>query len=227
MLEQGYITEDAYKEAMEDDVYARIQKAAKKSDNKNPYTYFVDALSDQVLDDLQEHLGYTETQAYNALYSGGLSIYSTQDLDLQKICDEEMNDDSNYPYLKEYGLDYALTVTRADGSIENYSSGHIKKYAREEHGKTQGLLYSSSDEAKKMVKEWKKTIKKKGDTYDEVINITPQPQASVTLMDQKTGEIKAMVGGRGKKKSSLGLNRAYKGSKRQPGSTFKVRLPWL
>ena len=222
MLEQGYITEAAYKEAMADDVYARIQKAAKKSDNKNPYTYFVDALSDQVLDDLQEHLGYTETQAYNALYSGGLSIYSTQDLDLQKICDEEMNDDSNYPYLKEYGLDYALTVTRADGSIENYSSGHIKKYAREEHGKTQGLLYSSSDEAKDMVKEWKKTIKKKGDTYDEVINITPQPQASVTLMDQKTGEIKAMVGGRGKKKSSLGLNRAYKGSKRQPGSTFKV-----
>ena len=62
-----------------------------------------------------------------------------------------------------------------------------------------------------MVKEWKKTIKKEGDTYDEVINITPQPQASVTLMDQKTGEIKAMVGGRGKKKSSLGLNRAYKG----------------
>ena len=222
MLEQGYITEDAYTEAMADDVYARIQKAAKKTDKKNPYTYFVDALSDQILDDLQDHLGYTETQAYNALYSGGLSIYSTQNLDIQKICDEEMNNDANYPNLKEYGLDYALTVTRADGSIENYSSGHIKKYAKEKHGKTQGLLYSSSDEAKKMVKEWKKTIKQEGDTYDEVINITPQPQASVTLMDQKTGEIKAMVGGRGKKKSSLGLNRAYKGSKRQPGSTFKV-----
>ncbi len=222
MLEQGYITEDAYAEALADDVYARIQKASKKTDDKNPYTYFVDALSDQVLRDLKDKLGYTETQAYNALYSGGLSIYSTQDLDLQKICDEEMNNDENYPYLKEYGLDYALTVTRADGSIENYSSGHIKKYAKEKHNKTQGLLYSSSKEAKKMVKEWKKTIKKEGDTYDEVINITPQPQASVTLMDQKTGQIKAMVGGRGKKKSSLGLNRAYKGSKRQPGSTFKV-----
>lgn len=222
MLEQGYITEEAYKEAMADDVYARIQKASKKTDDKTPYTYFVDALSDQVLEDLQDKLGYTETQAYNALYSGGLSIYSTQNLDLQKICDEEMNNDENYPYLKEYGLDYALTVTRADGSIENYSSGHIKKYAKEKHNKSQGLLYSSSKEAKKMVKEWKKTIKQEGDTYDEVINITPQPQASVTLMDQKTGEIKAMVGGRGKKKSSLGLNRAYKGSKRQPGSTFKV-----
>ena len=41
-------------------------------------------------------------------------------------------------------------------------------------------------------------------------------------MDQSNGEIKAMVGGRGAKGSSLSLNRAYKGAKRQPGSTFKV-----
>lgn len=61
-----------------------------------------------------------------------------------------------------------------------------------------------------------------GDTYDERITITPQPQSSITIMDQKTGQIKAMVGGRGEKASSLGLNRAYQGSKRQPGSTFKI-----
>ena len=48
-------------------------------------------------------------------YSGGLSIYSTQNQSLQQICDEEANDDSNYPSNIEYGLDYALTVTRADG----------------------------------------------------------------------------------------------------------------
>lgn len=61
-----------------------------------------------------------------------------------------------------------------------------------------------------------------GDTYDERITITPQPQSSITIMDQKTGQVKAMVGGRGEKASSLGLNRAYQGSKRQPGSTFKI-----
>ena len=85
------------------------------------------------MQDLQDQLGYTETQAYNAVYSGGLSIYSTQNVEMQKICDEEMNDDSNYPGLKEYGLDYALTVTRCDGSVENYGSGHVKKYAKEKH----------------------------------------------------------------------------------------------
>lgn len=49
---------------------------------------------------------------------------------MQKICDEELNKDSNYPGLKEYGLDYALTVTRADGSVKNYSSGHVKNTSR-------------------------------------------------------------------------------------------------
>ena len=73
-----------------------------------------------------------------------------------------------------------------------------------------------------MVEKWKATIAREGDTYDERITITPQPQSSITIMDQKTGQIKAMVGGRGEKASSLGLNRAYQGSKRQPGSTFKI-----
>ena len=40
-------------------------------------------------------------------------------------------------------------------------------------------------------------------------------------MDQNTGYVKAIVGGRGKKNVNLSLNRATD-STRQPGSTFKV-----
>ena len=222
MLEQGYNSQKQYDEALADDVYARIQTTNTASQADNTYSYFVDALAQQVIQDLKDQLGYTDTQAYNAVYSGGLSIYSTQNQTMQQICDEEANDDSNYPGLKEYGLDYALTVTRADGSTENYGSNNIKNYVKETYGKDQGLLYSSEDAARAMVEEWKATIAREGDTYDERITITPQPQSSITIMDQKTGQIKAMVGGRGEKASSLGLNRAYQGSKRQPGSTFKI-----
>ena len=222
MLEQGYISQKQYDEALADDVYARIQTTNTASQADNTYSYFVDALAQQVIQDLKDQLGYTDTQAYNAVYSGGLSIYSTQNQTMQQICDEEANDDSNYPGLKEYGLDYALTVTRADGSTENYGSNNIKNYVKETYGKDQGLLYSSEDAARAMVEKWKATIAREGDTYDERITITPQPQSSITIMDQKTGQIKAMVGGRGEKASSLGLNRAYQGSKRQPGSTFKI-----
>lgn len=222
ICKQGYIDQAAYDEAMADDVYARIQTVNSEIGQDSPNSYFVDALSEQVVSDLMDRLGYSETQAYNALYSGGLSIYSTQNVEMQKICDEEMNNSENYPWLTEVGIAYALTVTRADGTVENYGSNDLRNYAKNVKGDKQGLLYSSEDEARAFVEEWKSTIAQEGDTYVENLTLTPQPQASVTLMDQSNGQIKAMVGGRGTKTSSLSLNRAYKGSPRQPGSCFKI-----
>ena len=222
MLDQGYIGQAAYDEAMADDVYARIQSVNGTIGEDSPYSYFIDALSEQVIDDLISRLGYTESQAYNALYSGGLTIVSTQNTTLQQICDEEMNNNDNYPWLTEYGLSYALTVTRADGTIENFGSEAVQNYRKTTYGVESALTFSSEDQARAMVEEWKATIAREGDTYDERITITPQPQASVTLMDQATGQIKAMVGGRGAKETSQSLNRAYRGSRRQPGSCFKI-----
>ncbi|MBO5488546.1 MAG: penicillin-binding protein, partial [Eubacterium sp.] len=53
-----------------------------------------------------------------------------------------------------------------------------------------------------------------------------QPQVSFILMDQHTGEVKAICGGRGTKTGSRTLNRASD-STRQPGSTFKVLSTFL
>lgn len=222
MLEQGYISQEAHDEALADDVYARIQNVNTNiTQNTTPQSYFVDALTEQILTDLEDPdvgLGYSETQAYNTLYKGGLSIYSTQDLEIQGICDQVLNDDSNYPYKVQYGLSYALTVTRADGTQENYSSGHIKQFRNMKYG----LTFDSEEQAHQVIESFKASIAKEGDIYDEVINLSPQPQASVTVIDQATGQIKAMVGGRGTKSSSMSLNRAYTGSTRQPGSCFKI-----
>ena len=222
MLEQGYISQEAHDEALADDVYARIQNVNTNiTQNTTPQSYFVDALTEQILTDLEDPdvgLGYSETQAYNTLYKGGLSIYSTQDLEIQGICDQVLNDDSNYPYKVQYGLSYALTVTRADGTQENYSSGHIKQFRNMKYG----LTFDSEEQAHQVIESFKASIAKEGDTYDEVINLSPQPQASVTVIDQATGQIKAMVGGRGTKSSSMSLNRAYTGSTGPPGYCFKI-----
>ena len=82
MLEQGYISQEAHDEALADDVYARIQNVNTNiTQNTTPQSYFVDALTEQILTDLEDPdvgLGYSETQAYNTLYKGGLSIYSTR-----------------------------------------------------------------------------------------------------------------------------------------------------
>ncbi len=222
MLDQGYITQEDYDTAIADDVYTRIQAVNGAYDqDEEPTSYFVDALIEQVTKDLQEQLGYSESQAYNLLYKGGLSIYSTQNLEMQQIADEEINDASNYPNGTELILTYALTVTRADGTVENYGSSDIENFSAAAYGDTNGLHYSSEEEARARIEAWKATIAREGDTYDESINLSPQPQASFTLMDQTNGQIKAMVGGRGTK-TSMGLNRAYTGMTRQPGSCFKI-----
>ena len=65
---------------------------------------------------------------------------------------------------------------------------------------------------------------KDGDTIvngSETITYTLQPQAALTVIDQSTGEVKALVGGRGDKTANKTLNRATD-TTRQPGSTFKI-----
>ena len=77
MVDQGYISKDEQEEALADDVYSRIQDVEiVTKETSTPYSYFTDELVEQVQDAMKEKLGYTNTQAHNMLYSGGLSIYT-------------------------------------------------------------------------------------------------------------------------------------------------------
>ncbi|MDO4515340.1 MAG: transglycosylase domain-containing protein, partial [Lachnospiraceae bacterium] len=226
MLEQGYIDQAAHDEALADDVYARIQTVNTQIlEEDNITSYFNDALLEQLMADLtsQDGLGYSDTQAYNAIYGSGLSIFSTQNLTIQQICEDELSNDANFPSNIEWGVDYALTIYRADGSQENFSSGHLKKFGAEQYQDSQGRLFASQEAAYARIEAFRASVSKEDDlSYDEFVNLSPQPQCSVSVIDQSTGHIKALVGGRGKKTTNRGLNRAYTGSKRQPGSCFKI-----
>lgn len=86
------------------------------------------------------------------------------------------------------------------------------------------LNFSSQEEAQAAIDAYKAAIMEPGDTIvegGESVVFTLQPQAAVTIMDQYTGDVKAIVGGRGDKSGSRTLNRATD-TTRQPGSTFKV-----
>lgn len=221
MQEQGYITEEQRKEALADDVYSRIHDVdIATRDNHTVYSYFTDELVEQVISTLVDKLGYTETQAHNLLYSGGLSIHTTQDPDLQKIVDEEVNNPENYNDVK-YSLEWRYTIVKGDGQIANYSEENIKKYHKDTGDGHTGL-YDSEEAARADVEHYKTNVitdrvEEKGETFRIVL----QPQVSFVLMDQKTGEVKAINGGRGEKTVSMSLNRATNVT-RQPGSTFKV-----
>lgn len=220
MLEQGYISQEEYDEAMADDVYSRIQVVDSENGESTVNTYFVDALTDDVLEDLIA-AGYNETQAYTLLYSGGLKIYSTQDPAIQAICDEVFADESNFPENTKWYLNYELTVVNENGDRTNYSTEMFRSFWRE--AKTgYNLIYSSQDEAYMDIELYKEAILGKGDeVFTETISLTPQPQVSLVIEDQSTGYVVAMEGGRGAKSGSRTLNRATD-TVRQPGSTFKI-----
>ena len=147
MLDQRYITEDDYNAAMADDVYTRINEATNEPvDNTEILTYFEDAMIYEVLKDLMAATGCSEDEAWNKIYRGGLSIYSTENSVLQQICEDEANNPDLYP---------------------------------------------------------------------------TDAQVSIVLLDTESGQVKAMVGGRGQKTASLILNRATS-TPRQPGSAIKI-----
>ena len=223
MLDQNYITEEQYKEALEDDGYSRIQAAQEKhSDNSNTiYTYFEDELTDQIINDLMNIKGYTKTQATNLLYSGGLKVYTTQDSAIQNILDEEYTDPSNFPDQTQYELDFALTVTDPEGNQVNYSKEMLQLYFQNEDPNFD-LLFDSPEEGQTYVDRYKENILSDGSKIvAERVNFAPQPQSSMSVIDQHTGYVKALIGGRGEKTASLTLNRATD-TTRQPGSTFKI-----
>lgn len=224
MLDQGYISQEEYDEAMADseDVYKRIQEYASTETEVNIYSYFIDATIEQAAQDLMDQKGYTEVQAYNALYSGGLRIYTTQDQNIQRIMDEEYANPDNFPNGLEFSLDWALTVDKADGEVVNYSREMMRKYFRETTDPEFDFLFDSEEEAVAAVDAYKAAILEEGDSIRaERISFAPQPQSSMTVIDQKTGYVKGIVGGRGEKTANLALNRATD-SPRQPGSTFKI-----
>ena len=223
MLDQNYITEEQYKEALEDDVYSRIQAAQEKhSGNSNTiYTYFEDELTDQIINDLMNIKGYTKTQATNLLYSGGLKVYTTQDSAIQNILDEEYSDPSNFPDQVQYELDFALTVTDPEGNQVNYSKEMLQLYFQNEDPNFD-LLFDSPEEGQTYVDRYKENILADGSKIvAERVNFAPQPQSSMSVIDQHTVYVKALIGGRGEKTASLTLNRATD-TTRQPGSTFKI-----
>lgn len=223
MLEQEYITQSEYDEAMADNVYDRIQTAnTEYTESQTVNSYFIDTVAKQVVDDLVNELGYTETQASNALYSGGLKIISTQDIEMQKICEEELNDSSNYPSSVKWGVSCAISIIHEDETQNHYDQNGLNAYMQETYNVEYGTTFDSEEEANEMIEEYIETLKtSENDTVVTRINISPQPQASVVVMDQYTGYVKAIVGGRGEKTENMSLNRATQ-SYRSPGSCFKV-----
>ncbi len=117
MLECGYIEQAQYDEAIAQELV--YEKGTLESTSSNDY--FVDALIDQLVKDLQEEKGVTKIMAQKMIYSNGLKIYSTIDPSVQSAMENVYSDES---YFKLRNGTYDPELQSAMVVID-YSKGNV------------------------------------------------------------------------------------------------------
>lgn len=133
MLDLGKITEAEYQTALNQDIKTSLKPGEKKTyDITN---YFTDYVKTQVVQALVDKLGYTREQAEDELYTGGLKIYSTIDVNLQKKLEDVYSnfteilvgktDNRKDPILVDWSLSKAGNVLDEKKNVIFYKKDNI------------------------------------------------------------------------------------------------------
>ena len=141
MYDQGYITKEEYEAAKNAELNLVASKEELNETEVN--SYFVDALINQVVDDLCEKYGYEEKRAKNMFYSGGYRIYATMDPNIQTTLEEVFKDVDTYGIKGKDGatLQGSMTVMDYDGHVKGLVGGIGEK--------TGNLVLNRATEAKR------------------------------------------------------------------------------
>ena len=133
MLDLGYITSSEYQEALGEDIRANLKPSNRALSGIS--SYFTDYLKEQVVEVLVSELGYSEDSARNELITGGLKIYSTIDLGLQKELEDVYDNFTQTlignssgvrgPVLVNWKRDGAKNIIDNNGRIVYYSKSNL------------------------------------------------------------------------------------------------------
>ena len=95
MYEQGYINYDEYTQAVNEELH--FQRSETEVATQEIYSYYVEAVIDDVIADLMEVRGVNYETAQTLLYSGGYHIYTCCDSRIQGIVDTVYENPDNFP----------------------------------------------------------------------------------------------------------------------------------
>ena len=97
MLEQEYITRAQYDAAVAEELQFRNTSGEADDGEAEYYTYFVDQVIRDVVNDLCDKTGYSYDIVYKMVTTGGYNIYCTLDPNVQRALDEVYQDLENIP----------------------------------------------------------------------------------------------------------------------------------
>lgn len=118
MRELDKITEEEYQAALKEEIVIKRGVGSKGSS----HSWFIDAVIEDVINDLQEKKGMTSVSASNLIYGGGLRIYTTMDSDIQTAMDKVFIEED-----AEFFKPFANMEEQPEAAmvIEDYKTGHI------------------------------------------------------------------------------------------------------
>jgi penicillin-binding protein 1A len=111
MKDQGIITEEEYDAAVAEEL--NFQRGEEEDAPVKVYSWYVDQVITDVIDDLSKKYDISEKVASQLVYSGGYQIYSNMDPEIQAAVDSVYNDTENLPYVSSKSgqqLQSAITI---------------------------------------------------------------------------------------------------------------------
>ncbi len=123
MLELKKISKEEYDAAVAEEV--NIVKKATDSSNQEIYSYFVDALIEQVAEDLSELYDIDKTHATSTVYNGGFKIYATLNPDVQAAIESVFYNEANRLKNSQTGElgQSSITVMDYEGRVVGIAGG--------------------------------------------------------------------------------------------------------
>lgn len=111
------LTEEEYEQAVAQEMVFKKDEYVQKLDTVQ--NWFIDTVYDEVLRDLVDRAGYTESGAKDALRTGGFRIYTTVDAEMQDYLEEKYVDPETFPKVnnKEYP-ESAFVILNFNGEIK-------------------------------------------------------------------------------------------------------------
>ncbi len=121
MYDQGYITKKEYNAAIKED----LQLVEFVEEEKEIYSYYIDALIDQVVNDLVDKYNYDKKAANLMFFSGGYKIYATLDPNVQAALESVYTDSKTYGLVAKDGamMQGAMTVMDYNGNVKGLVGG--------------------------------------------------------------------------------------------------------
>ncbi|MEW8972636.1 MAG: PBP1A family penicillin-binding protein [Tissierellaceae bacterium] len=133
MLDLGKINNSEYEQALNEDIKENLKPGQKKMSDIT--SYFSDYVKSQVIETLVNKLGYSKEKAEEQLFTGGLKIYSTIDISLQKQLEDVYENFTEIlvgntskvrgPVLIDWRLNNAGNIIDESGNIIYYRQDNI------------------------------------------------------------------------------------------------------